>query len=137
MRRKEFPCSLVEQNGMVYDCSITFHHLFVQVRHSHLFTAVWQLKRNHEVAKMAMNIDLPHTVSPEDDWLDFKGAMDYLRTSRSTIYRLMWSGQLTGKKVGLGIGTWRFSRAALRQCMRDQEARVPASSARFRPAMAG
>lgn len=86
---------------------------------------------------MAMNIDLPHTVSPEDDWLDFKGAMDYLRTSRSTIYRLMWSGQLTGKKVGLGIGTWRFSRAALRQCMRDQEARVPASSARFRPAMAG
>lgn len=82
---------------------------------------------------MAINIEL----LPEHDWLDFKSAMEYLRTSRSTIYRLMWSGQLHGKKVGVGLGTWRFSRAALQACMRDEEARVPASSmTRFRPALA-
>lgn len=89
---------------------------------------------------MAMNIELssPISLAPEDDWLDFKSAMSYLRTSRSTIYRLMWSGQLKGKKVGVGLGTWRFSRADLRKCMRDEEARVPASSmTRFRAAMAG
>lgn len=37
--------------------------------------------------------------------LTFKEAMDFLRVSRSTIYRLMWSGQLRGYKVG---STWRF-----------------------------
>jgi excisionase family DNA binding protein len=37
--------------------------------------------------------------------LTFKEAMDFLRVSRSTIYRLMWSGQLCGHKVG---STWRF-----------------------------
>jgi len=31
--------------------------------------------------------------------------MEFLRVSRSTIYRLMWSGQLRGHKVG---STWRF-----------------------------
>ncbi len=37
--------------------------------------------------------------------LTFKEAMEFLRVSRSTIYRLMWSGQLRGYKVG---STWRF-----------------------------
>lgn len=37
--------------------------------------------------------------------LTFKEAMEFLRVSRSTIYRLMWSGQLRGHKVG---STWRF-----------------------------
>lgn len=37
--------------------------------------------------------------------LTFREAMDFLRVSRSTIYRLMWSGQLQGHKVG---NTWRF-----------------------------
>ena len=37
--------------------------------------------------------------------LTFKEAMGFLRVSRSTIYRLMWSGQLRGHKVG---STWRF-----------------------------
>jgi excisionase family DNA binding protein len=37
--------------------------------------------------------------------LTFKEAMDFLRVSRSTIYRLMWAGQLRGYKVG---STWRF-----------------------------
>ena len=37
--------------------------------------------------------------------LTFREAMDFLRVSRSTVYRLMWSGQLQGHKVG---NTWRF-----------------------------
>jgi len=37
--------------------------------------------------------------------LTFKEAMAYLRVSRSTLYRLMWSGQVVGHKVG---STWRF-----------------------------
>lgn len=42
--------------------------------------------------------------------LTFKEAMDFLRVSRSTIYRLMWTGELRGHKVG---GTWRFYEADL------------------------
>ncbi len=37
--------------------------------------------------------------------MTFKEAMDFLRVSRSTLYRLMWSGQLRGYKVG---SAWRF-----------------------------
>lgn len=77
---------------------------------------------------MAIDIELSSVyTSPESGWLTFKEAMAYLKTSRSTIYRLMWSGQLTGKKVGLGLGTWRFSRAALNGCMRDEVATAPRS----------
>jgi excisionase family DNA binding protein len=47
--------------------------------------------------------------------LTFKEAMDYLRVSRSTLYRLMWLGQLTGHKVG---STWRFYRADLQANVR-------------------
>jgi excisionase family DNA binding protein len=50
----------------------------------------------------------------EDILLTFKEAMSYLRVSRSTLYRLMWSGQLTGHKVG---STWRFYRGDLRACV--------------------
>ena len=50
----------------------------------------------------------------EDVLLTFKEAMSYLRVSRSTLYRLMWSGQLTGHKVG---STWRFYREDLRSCV--------------------
>lgn len=53
----------------------------------------------------------------EDALLTFKEAMTYLRVSRSTLYRLMWSGQLTGHKVG---STWRFYRDDLRACV-DRE----------------
>jgi excisionase family DNA binding protein len=42
--------------------------------------------------------------------LTFKEAMEFLRVSRSTIYRLMWSGQLRGHKVG---SSWRFYEANL------------------------
>ncbi len=44
----------------------------------------------------------------------FKEAMSYLRVSRSTIYRLMGSGQLTGRKVG---STWRFFQTDLHACI--------------------
>ncbi len=50
----------------------------------------------------------------EDILLTFKEAMNYLRVSRSTLYRLMWSGQLAGHKVG---STWRFYRDDLRACV--------------------
>lgn len=53
-------------------------------------------------------------VIQEDTLLTFKEAMNYLRVSRSTLYRLMWSGQLTGHKVG---STWRFYREDLRACV--------------------
>ena len=53
-------------------------------------------------------------VIQDDILLTFKEAMGYLRVSRSTLYRLMWSGQLTGHKVG---STWRFYREDLRACV--------------------
>lgn len=53
-------------------------------------------------------------IQREEMLLTFKEAMDYLRVSRSTLYRLMWSGQLTGHKVG---STWRFYREDLRGCV--------------------
>lgn len=47
----------------------------------------------------------------EETLLTFKEAMNFLRVSRSTLYRLMWSGQLCGHKVG---STWRFYKQDLR-----------------------
>ncbi len=50
-------------------------------------------------------------LAPEETLLTFKEAMSFLRVSRSTLYRLMWSGQLRGHKVG---STWRFYKHDLR-----------------------
>lgn len=50
--------------------------------------------------------------------LTFKEAMDFLRVSRSTIYRLMWSGHLRGHKVG---STWRFYAEDLLAAVASQE----------------
>ena len=50
-------------------------------------------------------------MAPEETLLTFKEAMGFLRVSRSTLYRLMWSGQLRGHKVG---STWRFYKQDLR-----------------------
>jgi excisionase family DNA binding protein len=44
-------------------------------------------------------------IAQEETLLTFKEAMSFLRVSRSTLYRLMWAGQLPGHKVG---STWRF-----------------------------
>ena len=60
---------------------------------------------------------MQHTTFPafhEESLLTFKEAMGYLRVSRSTLYRLMWAGQLTGHKVGC---TWRFYREDLQACI--------------------
>ena len=50
-------------------------------------------------------------IAPEETLLTFKEAMTFLRVSRSTLYRLMWAGQLRGHKVG---STWRFYKHDLR-----------------------
>ena len=50
-------------------------------------------------------------IAQEETLLTFKEAMGFLRVSRSTLYRLMWSGQLRGHKVG---STWRFYKQDLR-----------------------
>ncbi len=57
----------------------------------------------HDIHQLAPSIS-----KAEDPLLTFKEAMAYLRVSRSTLYRLIWSGQLTGHKVG---STWRFKRS--------------------------
>ncbi len=58
----------------------------------------------------------------DDVLLTFKEAMGYLRVSRSTLYRLMWSGQLSGHKVG---STWRFYREDLRACVGQEVTMKP------------
>jgi excisionase family DNA binding protein len=50
--------------------------------------------------------------------LTFKEAMDFLRVSRSTIYRLMWSGHLRGHKVG---SMWRFYADDLQAAVASQD----------------
>lgn len=52
--------------------------------------------------------------APQEALLTFKEAMTWLHVSRSTIYRLMESGQMTGRKVG---STWRFYGSDLRACV--------------------
>ena len=54
--------------------------------------------------------------SSEPMLLTFKETMDFLRVSRSTLYRLMWAGQLRGHKVG---STWRFRRQDLLALVAD------------------
>lgn len=51
--------------------------------------------------------------------LTFKQAMSYLQVSRSTLLRLMWSGQLTGHKVG---NNWRFYISDVQSCIRNKVA---------------
>ena len=48
--------------------------------------------------------------------LTFKEAMDYLRVSRTTLYRLMAARTVPGHKVG---HNWRFYAAELRASVRD------------------
>ena len=55
-------------------------------------------------------------MSQDNPLLNFKEAMAYLRVSRSTLYRLMSSGQLKGYKVFM---TWRFYKHDLDQCIRS------------------
>lgn len=59
----------------------------------------------------------------EPTLLTFKETMDFLRVSRSTLYRLMWAGQLRGHKVG---STWRFHRQDLLALVADSSQSVAA-----------
>jgi excisionase family DNA binding protein len=71
------------------------------------------------VATIQKDIDIsalaPNTL------LTFKEAMGYLRVSRSTLYRLMWAGEITGRKVGK---TWRFYPTDLQPCIHEVSAPV-------------
>ena len=60
-------------------------------------------------------------VIQEDILLTFKEAMRFLKVSRSTLYRLMWSRQLPGHKVG---SSWRFYRSDLQACVSREQAPV-------------
>lgn len=60
-------------------------------------------------------------IAQEETLLTFKEAMGFLRVSRSTLYRLMWSGQLRGHKVG---STWRFYKQDLRSVVASAPAGV-------------
>ncbi len=62
-------------------------------------------------------------IAQEDTLLTFKEAMRFLRVSRSTMYRLMWSGQLRGHKVG---STWRFYKQDLRSVVASAPMSGPA-----------
>ena len=72
------------------------------------------LVRHVEVVQKEGRENMVVQMIQDDVLLTFKEAMGYLRVSRSTLYRLMWSGQLTGHKVG---STWRFYREDLRACV--------------------
>lgn len=54
--------------------------------------------------------------------LTFKEAMVHLRVSRSTLYRLLWSGKLTGYKVG---ASWRFYKDDVQHCITWTLAKTP------------
>jgi excisionase family DNA binding protein len=56
-------------------------------------------------------------VGQEEVLLTFKEAMGYLRVSRSTVYRFLESGCLTGHKVGR---TWRFYHQDVYACIVKQ-----------------
>jgi excisionase family DNA binding protein len=60
----------------------------------------------------------------EPTLLTFKETMDFLRVSRSTLYRLMWAGQLRGHTVG---STWRFHRQDLLALVADSAQAVASS----------
>lgn len=68
-------------------------------------------------------VNMPTTLPEirEDTLITFKGAMQRLHVSRSTLYRLMWSGQIKGMKIG---STWRFHKDALYGAIRPVEERI-------------
>ncbi len=51
----------------------------------------------------------------DEQLLTFREAQQYLRCSRSTLYRLMWQGTLKGHKVG---SLWKFYKHDLQACVK-------------------
>lgn len=70
----------------------------------------------------------------EEPLLTFKEVMTYLKVSRSTIYRLLASGQLPGYKVGT---SWRFHPADCRACVKTPDESPQRVSPRTRQAERG
>ncbi|MCL4395916.1 MAG: PocR ligand-binding domain-containing protein [Chloroflexi bacterium] len=58
-----------------------------------------------------------------DDLLTTKQLQELLKVDRTTIYRMLSDGRLTGIRVG---GQWRFPRATLEQCLVNPKAPKPA-----------
>lgn len=56
-------------------------------------------------------------ISDDEILFDLSETMDYLRVSRSTIYRLMKTGQLVGHKVGR---KWVFYKRDVRALIEDR-----------------
>lgn len=67
----------------------------------------------------------PSAEAPLPHLYTFGEAMRHLRVSRSTIYRLMDRGLLTGTKVG---PSWRFTRAQLEAATRVPDVRRPSGA---------
>lgn len=78
-----------------------------------------------QIQHLTSLLSLNSRINQDEVLLTFKEAMAYLRTSRSTIYRLMWSGQLLGEKVG---SEWRFTRVALDKCKHNVTVTAPRSA---------
>lgn len=55
---------------------------------------------------------MQYHIEDEDKLFTMKEAREYLRVSRSTMHRLMKTGQLVGRRVG---HTWRFPLTDLRK----------------------
>ena len=72
-----------------------------------------------------MRSALLERLTDQDILLTFKEAEEFLRVSRATVYRLLWSGRLTGHKVGKG---WRFYKADLHKLIAADTPRFQADS---------
>lgn len=60
--------------------------------------------------------------TPTGTLLKFQEAMTYLRVSRSTLYRLIESGDLKAHKVG---GQWRFYLRDIRAAVKEEAHNEP------------
>lgn len=61
---------------------------------------------------------MKHIFHAEEQLYTFKEAMNYLRVSRATLWRLLKKGTLEGGKVGY---TWRFTKAQLQKVVQKLE----------------
>jgi len=61
---------------------------------------------------------------PSDDIMTIEALAEYLKISRSTLYKLVQDGRLPGQKVGK---RWRFHRAAIDDWLGQQPRQGPGS----------
>ena len=63
-------------------------------------------------------------VGPSDDIMTIEALAEYLKISRSTLYKLVQDGRLPGQKVGK---RWRFHREAIDEWLKQQPGHVTGS----------